>query len=555
MEIVSTASNANNTFEYKPNGCHKLLPIDYSLDELGKKWGMDPRAIKKYLFNPSFLGELLMSLSKNYDAADTKIPLPVEVEPFLKSFAKLADLKEFRALFRGTKDQMPKENLDRVVTKFSTVLCENLSKVVCSPSANDDVDAAAFCRHILFQNSTFNSIVMRQQWKEQIELRITQIQKLSQQVMPEQQVKALLDCLTALDKVYLELHRAEKIDSLSSSASPPAPDSLLNELLLERQSSCRDDKFELTNIPLPDGGSKNAQKLEEAFERLNCTKIPNPELMKQARSCYHKDLANKKECSIFEKDYLDLLGYLDFSKTELDETQLTQQIATVMKQACVPSICRCCNYNTDNLKNKNQEVAISPSYFDAFLTSESRTRIQEAINHFDDTVFLISLITELRNRFWNLWVHHYVYPNEYPEDKWEQALCWFGYEINHITSFHFPRWFSSAWAYLYQENIDVENIQRDQMYRLVETHFDEFNRDGSEAASYLGSDVSTVVQEYTEKYSWPFDVKELSHLNSICKTSIHGICLTFRRLIEYLAPQVAENVKFLQQHWLNYPNP
>ena len=546
---MSTTSNFDNTFKYNPSDCSKIFSIDYSLAELSAKWNADSRTIKRYLFHPDFLKPSLSGLpvSENYTGKQ-KTPLPTEVEPFLKSFVELArSSNKFKALFKDKKKQTSKESKS-VLAEFFAKFYVNLSKTVCSPSENDDIDAAAFCRHTLFQNSAFDAIVMRQQWREQVQLRITQIQKLSQQVAPEKQAKILQDCLIALDKACLELIRADKIDPVPSTTSIPTPNSLLKDLLAERRNSyCNDGKYKLRNVPMPDGVSKKAKNLKEAFEHLNCTKVPDHELMKQARSCYNRDLAITIECSAFEKSYLDLLGYLDFSKIELDKTQLTQRISAVMKQVCIPSICRCCNYTIDNLNPQKQKSTISPSYFDAFLTSESRTRIQKATAQFDNTISLISIVTELRNHYENLYAHH----NERSEDQWKSTQDSLKQIADEYIFKPFPAWFVQMWAYVYQEKVEFKDIElgyREQTVSWIVSKWPDFLKDGEKAITYLGHDASIVVNSNKIAYSRFANFEVMSMLNRVCETFIKGICLTFQRLIENLAPQVAQEVAFFQRY-------
>lgn len=335
---------SDQSFNYHVTDGHKLLPIDYSRNELGQKWGVDHRTVIKHVTNSCLLKDSLSALAEFLSGqSENKTSIPVEAEFFLKAYFDQARSLDLSAedVQIGTKK------------KLYGKLCETLYREICTSqdrvAPTLDPDSAIFYRHALFQSDGFSAYTMKQLWITHLNLRLNQIINLAGSISAEKQAEALQNCLVALDRICLNLMQAKEESSGTVVKRSSDPKELLDELLTPRKklTHSKGHYYMLKNSEVTYSGKEGEQtiNLETAFRKLQCTKFPDRELMQQARLTYMRDLAANTPCSNFEVKYDQLSGYLDFFDIELDEKLLTERITNAMKSMFVIEICKCCNYH------------------------------------------------------------------------------------------------------------------------------------------------------------------------------------------------------------------
>ena len=390
---------SDQSFDYHVTDGHKLLPIDYSRNELGQKWEVDPRTVVKYVANSYLLKDSLSELAEPLAGGyGNKTSFPVEAEFFLKAYFDHAQSLKL------SEKEVSQEKIQTLFTK----LCETLYSEICTQQDSEALplgpDSVKFYRHALFQDDGFSAYTMKQLWQEQLSLRLSQITSLAESLSAETQAEVLQNCLVALDRVCLSLIQAKESSSESldtSAKGPSGPKELLDKLLGPRRKLISSRGcYKLTNSKLTYPGKEEQQtiSLEMAFKQLQCTKFPNRELMRQTRITYMRDLAAHVPLSGFEKRYNELSGYLNLFDIELDEKLLTERITNAMKPMFVIEICKCCDYRPTETVQSDSEY-IPATYFDAFLSEESEAFIKKSTEIFEDTVELVQTITTLRQQY------------------------------------------------------------------------------------------------------------------------------------------------------------
>lgn len=532
----------DQSFEYCVTDGHKLLPIDYSRNELGQKWGVDPRTVVKYVANSYLLKDSLSELAGPLAGAyGNKTSFPVEAEFFLKAYFDHAQSLKLSG------KEVSQEKIQTLFTK----LCETLYSEICTQQDSEALalgpDSVKFYRHALFQNDGFSTYTMKQLWQEQLNLRFSQITSLAESISAEKQAEALQDCLVALDRVCLSLIQAKESSSESpdtSAKGPSGPKELLDKLLGPRRKlipsrGC----YKLTNSKLTYPGKEEQQtiSLETAFKKLQCTKFPNRELMKQARITYMRDLAVHAPLSDFEKRYNELSRYLDLLDIELDETALREKIISEMKPLFVIEICNCCYYTSPEAV---QAECFPATYFEAFLLDKSKSFVQDGIKIFNDSVDLVQAITVLRQKYDRL-------PPNVPDNN--RAFEQFVYRnvvIPHII------WFVRAWAFINRKEPAFDNAKLQcptendivEMTQYVSREAFDFSRKGLDAVSYFGEPAKSAYKhsQITENAESQCHVKQV--LNVLNKDLVLGICLVFQRIAEDLAIEVSKSIKLFQKY-------
>lgn len=258
----------------------------------------------------------------------------------------------------------------------------------------DHPDSAIFYRHALFHSEGFNRYTMNQLWQTQLNLRVNQIRNLAGSISVEKQAEALQACLVALDRICLTLMQAaeDSPQKPGPSGKPSSePKELLDRLLTPRKKlSPSGSHYKLKNLSLTYPGEKGSQtiSLKAAFRKLQCTKFPDKELMKQTRIAYMRDLAARVPLSNFEKKYTELSDYLDYFDTKLDEELLTAKIIEDMKPVLATKIYNCC-CSPSEANEAIQQKKHPLTYFEAFLSDESEAFIQESAKIFEDSIELV----------------------------------------------------------------------------------------------------------------------------------------------------------------------
>lgn len=246
---------SDQSFEYYVTDGHKLLPIDYSRNELGQKWDIDPRTVAKHVANSCLLKDSLSALTKPLAGQyGNKTSFPVEAEFFLKAYF---DQAQSLKLLGKNLSSVEKRNL-------FIKLCETLYGEICAPQDSGtstlDSDSAMFYRHALFQSDEFSAYTMNQLWQTHLKLRFDQIITLAGSISAEKQAEALQDCLVSLDRICLNLMQAKEGSSKNSATSVKRssdPKELLDKLLTPRKELTPSaDHYKLTNSEVTYSGKE-----------------------------------------------------------------------------------------------------------------------------------------------------------------------------------------------------------------------------------------------------------------------------------------------------------
>lgn len=471
-------------FTYIQNDYRFVFPIDYSADELCQNWHANARTLKKYLSEHSLLTDTLAQLvitDENVKQRSIKkIPLPVEAERFMYCFFSLATQRQFKSLFMGAEDDAQLEN-------FSSKLCEKLATEVLPPENDDSPDMNAFCRHILFKNDSLNTIIMKRQWEEQINLRIERIRELAEQVSVSRQASLLRQCLQQLDKILFDLN--DQVDiSLQRGKTPPLPQELLEALLskrIERRKNLPGEdyisyKVKNLDVELNSDGINEVKKLKEVFSELSIASSRKEAWLKQARIAYLCDLAAEVSPSDFELKYLELIEYLNLSSGKIDKKIIDTKIVNTVKRVCIQELLNCCD---PVVHNGNSLIPLIKSFEDTyiydFLKGMSHRKFRKFGLYAKRTEELLNT-AKTSYQFWKRWLDENAMSPE-KEFTTKDVVC--RIECIRTVIEPFNKLFADIWAGLYGPG--VVSLMDD--WPKYEGKFrQKFRENGLFAADYFG---------------------------------------------------------------------
>lgn len=485
----------NDMFEVQQDESTLVFPIDFSMRELSDVWEMDWRGIKDYLIGHPLLQKDLSALAPG-QAKDNRFhdkgkvfPLPVELEPFLKSFYKISKNASFRLPLRDAK--IPNDIMEQFLHQF----CKDLVKELSVQSDNRDLDLKAFCRHVLFKNDFFNDEAIESLWENQFDRRVDQLRKLSKSLPFETQAQILQNCLLALDYNILLVEAERKQETTKErrqEESGQIIDLLLKDLLSARNESRNiSGQYELPNIPVPSSSDEErpVKDLNHAFQLLRSNRNrkykdkngcidPNC-LLWRTRRCYVNYLAVSTGEPLFEKQYFELQDYLKLTGTVLDEGVLKRTIENRMIEECEPIIdyC-CCTKKAADLKALPQTLPMD-RYVEVFRDYISKKVIQLQIIQYKDVYDAVNTNREIRTRYNNLLEKR----ASLPADVWDLTRLTMCKGIR--THFEpFAQWLNRMWQFLCQNGNYGSLQQEDFSYIIVDA--EQFASGGKRAAAFLG---------------------------------------------------------------------
>lgn len=326
----------------------QLFPIDYTVSEFADFLGeitQDTRKVKKIILKNSILGPVLRELLFTDingvappEAKDMLSPLPLETGPFLKCFYKLATKPQYEKIFSGPL----KVSSNDKIQGFIDDLCKTLFTEIESESSDSPVSIRKFYLHALFQNSKFVTVMLGSLWEDEIGPRFQKLRQLARQVSPEWQIRALVDCLAALDRNILNLtlqHTQEEDNRMEGSVKESRRQNDLQGLLRSLTGYRKKEygtnsyaTYKVDNCTLPNG-----QTLEQAFYDLTKPK-KDPVLLENAQEAYLIDLEHMsnarksesaKEAQKIEEKFLKVKEYLN-----LTSRQSEQAVAEIIQERC-----------------------------------------------------------------------------------------------------------------------------------------------------------------------------------------------------------------------------
>lgn len=409
-ENNTKATETANEFTWTLDNTSKIFPIDYSVHELSDKHCWDPRAIRKNLIcNPLIKDTLYQLLEGNEEKNGTKrkvhldnfkkLPLPVEAEAFLKCFFEMRDNPDYKGLLQNyIKRKRPSVNAD----KFVVDLCHKLYDTIFPPDPNENKDSNAYCRHVLFENSTFASVVLNDLWEKQINKRISTLQSLLSGADTSLQMDILADSLLALDQCIARFSKSE----LSLAAMPTAEEAIahmLKQILSGRKKVVRPDNHTLqgyriknstVTISSADAESTLTMSMREAFFAINNHfQKGGKECLEAARSSYLQQLAASAQ-SQTEQEYTRALSYLSWISAPIDTNQLRMFLVSWTNEWCNKVIHSC--VTADLVWDVPSFDLSQYGYAGALITQLVRTYMSKQLNHFDDTINMIRIFRDIK---------------------------------------------------------------------------------------------------------------------------------------------------------------
>ncbi|MEQ2455762.1 hypothetical protein [Flavonifractor hominis] len=354
----NTPPPSTDSFRWHQSGSRKIFPIDYSYSEFSKMLGLDYRTIKKYLLHNQMFKKALSELF--LDDRDNALPIPLEAVPLLSCFYRLIFSPEFRDDFRLNRPVHSENTMDR----FLHALCRELCERVAPPHDPSEEDENDFCRHKLFQDSTFGRLALENLWEDQVVPRYQRLQQLVKYESPENQVALISDLLFLLDdKINLLSSKKPSEREYPSSASSEQALVHMLQCLLAHRKPQRDGNSSVPYYCVDNNFSDSQFKMERAFHDLTSSKTYSHALLMQARRSYLSNLSSKSVVSGFEKEYLKLQSYLNPTFFP-DTVELEGYILERCKQYWSPAIDFCnCFYSY----NPNPKPGVSYHNYRSYL--------------------------------------------------------------------------------------------------------------------------------------------------------------------------------------------
>lgn len=172
------------TFQYNISATKKLLPTDYSIQEMAKFRKINHQTLHSYIWNTKALEDFYAALPVNYipGERDNKRgvnPIPLEVEPYFYNFANAAMTANYsiRSFLKDSEEEQKQTNRKKelifsendkvkIASDFGKKLLEELYHY-----ARSDQNAPPFFKNALFENDTFCDAAASALWEDEFRKR------------------------------------------------------------------------------------------------------------------------------------------------------------------------------------------------------------------------------------------------------------------------------------------------------------------------------------------------------------------------------------------------
>lgn len=583
---------AKKTFLWKCNNPSIIFPIDLSAREGSQMLNsqVDRRALSKDVLCSFLLKETLQQLAMSdpsedipEDIEDKLPPVPLEAWPFLNCFDSLIRKPDYHRYFcctgkNGKKPRkVPQDTMKQFMRDLCKALCEETKYL---PSAIGQLDNT-YCRHRLFQNSTFTEVILDDIWEQELLPRYNKLRLLAKQAPPDTQINVLINCLLTLDNAILSLEEdGSHTTDIAAQAEPKKPQQSLTNVakhkdfsaskpqnppaqmldqILSARIRCGADTNKYATYRVNNTILSNGSYMEDAFRKLAKSKSDSS-LLSQARQSYLINLAEQfdmqaqthedmKNSLYFELNYFRLKDYL-LRPREQERKTLVPIIEEHCKQYCVKII----NYCTYNPTSGSPFAPFfpKPSYHSDLLGYLIEVRMNGALSCFQESIQMIAFYNAANTALLNNQVHQglSLKNHQLPWNLTHETVPLLDNRMENVyyrDAQNFSIYFQNAWKFLYKEEAGTLN------YSIVATRL---SKDGQAAAEYFDRKglfpySEDAVSEMLNKYRIVLSTPNQFHppvdfLNSVSQLLMGLFLQVLKKVTEDTVP-VIEN--FIKPHF------
>lgn len=324
-------------FIWKVEETGRVFPVDYAISEAAKKWGIEPRTVKKYISSNPFFQEFYSQIQFNFkekisEEKNRIQAIPLELEPFFRCYIEEAlKSKEKKGIANG-----------EISAEFDRTLCLRLFQESQAAEMNKDRQDELYCYRNLYNNAAFQEAVSSQQWEEQFQWRCDTIRSLVKHQNAENQIQDLKRIIAYLDIQIAYLLSVTSQEAPASPGKPPCSSFLLDTFPLELFVHARGESqnppgkdasycvknfnFDTMQPESEQGTITEIKTLYEAFEIMRKNKLHPNEVRNATREQFQLHLRKPPDKTSFQKSCEKLTEYLNAYTSAASSSTVEREI-------------------------------------------------------------------------------------------------------------------------------------------------------------------------------------------------------------------------------------